>query len=259
LSGTPTWADCATIDLDAAEQFYRTVFGWESQRIEGSDGSVYSLQKLGDDLIAGIYPLNQQLRDMGVPPHWGTYIEVDDVDRALERVKESGGLVVDGPFDEPGVGRIGIIQDNVGAFIRLWHSALEHGAAQSNLQGHMTWNELATKEPEKAAQFYEAVLRVKVETVNTGPNVYRLVRVGEKPVAGILEITPEMGDFPASWNVYFSSDDVDDTQGKAINAAGKALRSAFDIAGGSRIAVLQDPQGAVFHVMKMVMPQAVGL
>jgi predicted enzyme related to lactoylglutathione lyase len=252
--GAPNWADCATIDLDSAERFYSAVFGWHAQRIDGSDGSVYSLQMLESKPIAGIYPLNQQLRDMGVPPHWGTYIEVDDVDRALERAKAAGGVVVDGPFDEPGVGRMGVIQDNVGAFVRLWQSAPEHGIAQSNRQGHMNWNELATKEPEKAAYFYEAVLGVNVETVNTGADVYRLILAGGKPVAGVLQITPDMGEFPSSWNVYFSSHDVDDTQAKALNAGGKALRSAFDIRGGSRIAVLQDPQGAAFQVMNMVMP-----
>jgi predicted enzyme related to lactoylglutathione lyase len=250
--GAPNWADCATIDLDSAERFYFAVFGWHAQRIDGSDGSVYSLQMLDGELVAGIYPLSQQLRDMGVPPHWGTYLEVEDVDRALERAKAAGGVVVDGPFDEPGVGRMVAIQDNVGAFVRLWQSAPEHGIAQSNGQGHMNWNELATKEPEKAASFYEAVLGINVETVNTGPDVYRLIIAGGKPVAGILQITPEMGDFPASWNVYFSSDNVDDTQAKAVDAGGTALRSAFDIPGGSRMAVLQDPQGAVFQVMKMV-------
>jgi predicted enzyme related to lactoylglutathione lyase len=127
-------------------------------------------------------------------------------------------VVVEGPFDEPGVGRMGVIQDNVGAFVRLWQSAPEHGTSQSSRQGHMNWNELATKEPEKAARFYEAVLGVKVETVNTGADVYRLIIAGGKPVAGILQITPEMGDFPSSWNVYFSSDDVNEIQASAINA-----------------------------------------
>jgi predicted enzyme related to lactoylglutathione lyase len=96
---------------------------------------------------------------------------------------------------------MGVIQDNVGALVRLWQSAPEHGTSQSSRQGHMNWNELATKEPEKAARFYEAVLGVKVETVNTGADVYRLIIAGGKPVAGILQITPEMGDFPSSWNV----------------------------------------------------------
>jgi hypothetical protein len=65
--GAPNWADCATIDLDGAERFYAAVFGWHAQRISGSDGSLYSLQMLEGELVAGIYPLSQQLRDMGDP------------------------------------------------------------------------------------------------------------------------------------------------------------------------------------------------
>jgi predicted enzyme related to lactoylglutathione lyase len=254
INGAPDWADCATTDLDAAERFYAAVLGWTAERITASDGSVYSLQKLGDDLIAGIYPLNKQLLDMGVPPHWGTYIEVDDVDAVLERAKANGGIVVDGPFDEAGVGRMGVIQDNVGAFVRLWHSSAEHGAAPSNAAGHMNWNELATREPEKAARFYEEVLRVKVAAVDTGGSVYRLIHAGGRPVAGILATTPEMGEFPSSWNVYFASDDVDATAARALAAGGTVLQEPFDIPGGSRMAVLQDPLGAVFEVMHMVMP-----
>ena len=253
VNGAPNWADCATTDLDAAERFYTRVFGWKPERMAGSDNSVYSLQTLDGELVAGIYPLNKQMLDMGVPPHWGTYIEVDDVDAVLARVKANGGIVVDGPIDEPGVGRMGIIQDNVGAFVRLWHSAPEHAAAPSNAAGHMNWNELATKEPEKAARFYEAVLGVEVEAVDSGGSTYRLIHAGGRPVAGILTMTPEMGEMPASWNVYFASDNVDATVAKAVDAGGTVLQPAFDIPPGSRMVVLADPLGAVFEVMHMVM------
>ena len=254
VNGAPNWADCATFDLDGAERFYAAVFGWTPRRIGGSDGSVYSLQMLDGELVAGIYELNQQMRDMGVPSHWGTYIEVEDVDAATEKVRAEGGIVADGPLDEPGVGRMVIVQDNVQAFVRLWHSAPEHGVVPSNVAGHMNWNELSTREPEKAARFYEKVLGVSVEKVPSGDSHYRMLVAGGRPVAGILQVTPEMGEFPASWEVYFASDDVDATQAKAIAAGGKALKEAFDIPGGSRMAVLQDPFGAVFDVMHMVMP-----
>jgi predicted enzyme related to lactoylglutathione lyase len=254
--GTPNWADCATTDLSAAERFYAALFGWASERITGSDGSVYSLQRLDGKTVAGIYELNQQMLSMGVPPHWGTYIEVDDVDATLEKVKAAGGSVADGPIDEPGVGRIAIIQDCVGAFVRLWHSADEHGAELLHVDGAMTWNELSTKEPERAARFYEQVFGVQAETVSGGGVNYTTLSVGGRPVAGILEMTPEMGDFPASWGVYFGAADVDAIQANAAAAGATVLREAFDVPGGSRMAVLQDPQGAVFEVIRMAMPSS---
>ena len=249
--GTPNWADCATTDLDAAERFYAQVFGWTPERVTGSDGGTYSVQRLDGAMVAGIYELNEQMRTMHVPPHWGTYIEVNDVDATLEKVTAQGGTVVDEPFEEPEVGKIAIIQDPVGAFVRLWHSEPAHGGEVFNVPGAMSWNELCTEDPEKAASFYEHVLGVKAETMEE-PMPYTTLNVDERPVAGILKKTPEMGDFPPSWDVYFASDDVDATAEAVVAAGGKAIREPFDIMGGAgRMAVFQDPEGAVFEVIKM--------
>ncbi len=251
--GTPNWADCGTTDLDAAEKFYAEVFGWTSERVIAADGEEYSIQRLDGNMVCGIYELNDEVRSMGVPPNWGTYVEVDDLDATLELVKTEGGTVLDGPIDMPEVGKMAFIQDPVGAYLRLWHSAPQHGGEVFNIPGAMTWNELMTKEPEKAAKFYEKVLGVKAETME-GPKPYTTLNVGGRTVAGILKQTPEMGDMPASWDVYFASDDVDATVKKVIDAGGKALKEPFVIPVGGRMAVLQDPQAAVFEVIKMAMP-----
>ena len=71
-------------------------------------------------------------------------------------------------------------------------------------------------------------------------------------MAGILTKTPDMGDFPNDWYVYFAVDDVDAAAAKAEAAGARVLKPAFDIAGGAAcLAVLEDPQGAVFEVIKM--------
>lgn len=251
--GTPNWADCATTDLDSAEKFYAEIFGWTAERVVASDGETYSVQRLDGNMVCGIYELTRQMLDMSVPPHWGTYIEVDDVDATLEIVKAEGGTLVDKVMDEPEVGKIAIIQDPVGAFVHLWHSMPKHGAEVSNIPGAMCWNELMTKEPEKAAAFYAKVLGVKAATME-GPMPYTTLNVGERAVAGILKSPPEMADMPSSWDVYFASDDVDATAEKVIAAGGTALREPFDIPNTGHMAVLQDPQGAVFEVIKMAMP-----
>ena len=248
--GMPNWADCATTDLAAAEAFYAAVFGWTADRVTGSNGEAYSIQRLGGKMVAGLYELNQQMRGMGVPPHWGTYVEVDDVGPTLERVVEQGGTLVDGPFEEPGVGKIAVIQDPVGAYLNLWHSEPPHGGELFNTPGAMIWNELNTKDPGKAAEFYKKVLGVEVQ-VMTEPMPYTVLMIGDRPVTGIFLAMPEMGDVPPSWDVYFASDDVDADVDKVIKAGGKTLRDPFDIPGVGRMAVLQDPLGAVFEVIKM--------
>ena len=51
----------------------------------------------------------------GVPPHWFSYLEVDDVDTRIAGVEANGGKVIRQPFDIPDVGRIAILADPTGA------------------------------------------------------------------------------------------------------------------------------------------------
>jgi predicted enzyme related to lactoylglutathione lyase len=54
-----------------------------------------------------------------VPPHWGIYFRVPDVDAAAERVKSNGGQVLNGPMDVPGGDRVVNCMDPQGAFFSL--------------------------------------------------------------------------------------------------------------------------------------------
>lgn len=68
-----------------------------------------------------------------------------------------------------------------------------------------------------------------------------------------MKTTPEMGDFPSSWDVHFASSDINANLGEAIFAGGRVLREPFNIPGAGRMAVLQNPQGAVFEVIRMAL------
>jgi predicted enzyme related to lactoylglutathione lyase len=70
-------------------------------------------------------------------------------------------------------------------------------------------------------------------------------------VAGIFKTTSETADLPSSWDVYFASRDVDAAMDNVMSAGGKVLRDPFHAPGAGRMAVVQDPQGAVFEVIRM--------
>lgn len=130
-AGRPIWADCAASDLAAAESFYAAVFGWTSDRQVDSTGAIYAVQRLNGKRVAGIYQLTDALKKSGVPPHWATYFEVTDLDESLDLVRQAGGRLLDGPMDEEGVGRMAVIQDAVGAYLRLWAPAPDQGGEVS--------------------------------------------------------------------------------------------------------------------------------
>jgi hypothetical protein len=108
---------------------------------------------------------------------------------------------------------------------------------------------LITDKPESALAFYEAVVGLTHSTVEMAPGQkYTLLKVGGNDVGGCTE--PPMPGVPSHWHVYFAVDDADATAAKAAEGGGQVMVEPFDIPSVGRSAVLTDPQGAVFSVLK---------
>ena len=101
----------------------------------------------------------------------------------------------------------------------------------------------------EASAFYSAVLGVESAKM-PGPVDYTLLRVGGTDVAGIMEITEQMGPIPPNWMVYFAVADVDASAAQAQSLGANILAPPMDIPGMGRFASLMDPQGAAFSVFK---------
>ncbi|HSI38976.1 MAG TPA: VOC family protein [Xanthobacteraceae bacterium] len=113
--GTVVWNELNTHDVEAAKAFYAATLGWTFEPMEMAD-RIYWIVKAGDHTVGGIFELAGA--DLtGVPPHWFTYIEVDDVDRRAELALAAGGALLRPPFDIGGVGRIAIVKDAEGAVL----------------------------------------------------------------------------------------------------------------------------------------------
>ena len=81
-----------------------------------------------------------------------------------------------------------------------------------------------------------------------GPFDYTLLRVGGAEVAGVMQKTSEMGEFPPYWGVYFAVADVDAAVAQAQSLGGTVTVPPQDIPDVGRFAGLMDPQGAAFNV-----------
>ena len=112
------WNELLTTDPEACKKFYGEVVGWKSREMDMGNGAKYTIVKVGDKDAGGIMKMDGPQFE-GVPPHWMTYIAVDDVDAALKRTTANGGEVRVPAFDVPGVGRIGVIADPTGAMVSL--------------------------------------------------------------------------------------------------------------------------------------------
>jgi uncharacterized protein len=244
--GTPNWVDLQTTDQPAAKAFYTGLFGWTYDDQPMGEGAVYSMAKLGDQDVAAIAPQSPELKAAGVPPMWNTYIAVDSADDAAAKVEAAGGQVAMPPFDVMDAGRMAFVTDPSGAAVAFWQANQHIGASLVNESGTLTWNELITTDP-AAAKFYEQVLGVTTSTMDMGTGAYTLFHVGDQMVGG--STPPPMEGVPNHWHVYFAVDDADATAAKAAELGGSVMVAPFDSPVG-RMAVLTDPQGAVFSIIK---------
>ena len=117
--GAFSWCELLTTDVEAAKSFYSELFGWtmESVTHEANEGMQYHVVKVDGTEIGGIMAVPPQAQ--GMPPCWGTYVTVDDVDSAAARARELGGDIVVPLTDIPEVGRFCVIRDPQGAVISM--------------------------------------------------------------------------------------------------------------------------------------------
>ena len=245
-AGTPSWIDLQTTDQAAAKQFYGELFGWTFDDRPVDEQNVYSMASIKGLDVAAISGLGDQAA-AGVPPHWNSYISVDDVDATTAKVAPAGGTVFAPPFDVMDAGRMSVIADPTGAVFELWQAKENIGAKLVNEPGTFCWTELITPDVPKAAAFYGEVLGWGAETTK-GDQPYTEFKLGRESVAGGMN--PPMAGMPAAWGIYFAVADTDETVAKATALGGSVVSPPMDIEPG-RFAVLSDPQGAMFLVIKM--------
>lgn len=109
----PAWFELHTTGYDAAVEFYRAVFGWDTHVMSDTDEFRYTTLGEGDDALAGIMDSTGHLsEDAGA--FWNLYFGVPDTDQAVVRVEALGGSVTMAPFDSP-YGRMASVTDTTGA------------------------------------------------------------------------------------------------------------------------------------------------
>ena len=113
--GAFSWSELMTADLGAARQFYGALLGWEFEDFPSDDGEsmAYVMVKVDGEAVGGMMALPPHCA--GMPPAWGVYVTVDDVDATALQVAALGGKVLRPPEDIPDIGRFCVLQDPQGA------------------------------------------------------------------------------------------------------------------------------------------------
>jgi len=245
--GTPSWFELSTTDEKGALDFYGALFGWVDDPQPMGEETVYHMQKLNGLEAAAIYQQQAEERNQGVPAHWNTYFTVTNTDEVVAKVEQAKGTVLFGPMDVFTAGRMAMLQDRQGGAFAVWQPQDHIGCRVKGEPGAIAWNELVTTDAKDAVDFYGSLLGVESAPME-GPMEYTMLKVSGADVAGVMQITEEMGPVPPNWMVYFTVANVDDTAKKAESLGAVLLVAGMDIPGVGRFATIQDPQGAVFGI-----------
>jgi hypothetical protein len=247
--GTPSWVELSgTPDFDAAEAFYRDLFGWEiPEQPNSAELGGYRRAKLNGRDVAGASPVMQD----GQPCEWNTYLSVDDAAATMAKVRDAGGTVVVDTMDVMGMGKMAIFTDPTGAACGIWEPGSFIGAEIVNEDGAFSWNELDTRDVDGSIDFYGKVFGWTVEERDMGPmGTYRIWKDGDEIRGGLSDLNGHdiPDEVPNHWVVYFTVPDADAAAATTKAAGGTVLSGPIDI-GMGHIVILQDPQGATFAVM----------
>lgn len=268
IAGVPCWVDTTQPDPAAAAEFYGELFGWALEDVMPPEaGASYFIGRIGGGDVGAV-----SSRPEGAPngAAWNTYVWVEDADETAAKVREAGGTVLTEPMDVGDSGRMAVFADPAGAVFSVWQPGTHRGAAVVNEHGSLNFNTLNTGDLEGAKRFYGAVFGWEMLDVDGNFTAWALPAYGdflEQRTPGMRENMASMGaparfeevvaavseapDEPPVWGVTFAVDDADAIAARASELGGEVLVPPFD-APWVRMAIIRDPQGAVFTASKFV-------
>lgn len=116
--GEGSWHELMTTDAPAAMTFYSEVFGWQpSETTDMGPMGQYHMFNRPHGMIGGM--MNKPPELAHVPPNWGIYFRVPDIDAAVSRITANGGQILHGPMEVPGGDWIVNAMDPQGAAFSL--------------------------------------------------------------------------------------------------------------------------------------------
>jgi predicted enzyme related to lactoylglutathione lyase len=251
-AGAFCWLELGTTNQNAAKSFYSGIFGWKAEDIPMGPEMTYTMFRLNGNDAAGGYTLMKDQIEAHVPPHWMLYIKVDNADASAAKALQLGAQQLVPPSDIPNVGRFAVLQDPTGAPFSIFQPGQHRGMKIFGDIGALCWADLNSQNPAKAAAFYAEWLGW---TYETGKDGYKHILNGagqENMIGGMPAQMHAPPGTPSHWMVYFHAADCKATAAKALELGASAIMPATLMPDVGTIAVLADPQGAVFALYQHV-------
>ncbi len=247
--GAPIWIDLSSSDVDRAQDFYGTVFGWTFASAAAECGEYLNAAKDGR-LVAGLMANDPAWE---APDRWTTHFHTADIDATVAALIEAGGSSCIEPMKvPPAKGFMSMAADPAGALFGLWQPLEHRGFELVGAPGAPVWHQLTSRDYGAAVDFYRTVFGWQIEQVaDTDEFRYTTASFGAEPLLGVMDGDHCLAEgVPSTWAIFFGADDVDKALQMITDNGGAVLRPAEDTPYG-RLAAAADPTGAAFNLSSL--------
>ncbi len=253
--GNFIWYELITPDPDCAKAFYDAVIGWNIDAKPQGEMDYRMIGRPDGGNAGGVMRLTDEMRGHGARPTWLGYIAVDDVDASVASIEKAGGKALMPAFDIPDVGRIAMVTDPQGVPFYVMRATPPAGKEDKvsdvfspDQPGRVSWNELTTRDPKAALDFYTSKFGwTKGDVMPMGDmGDYQFITHHNVPLGALMTTAPEN---QPRWRYYFRVANVDAAKQSVEAGGGTVIHGPQDVPGGDRILIGTDPQGAEFAVV----------
>ena len=236
-TGSFLWFDLVTSDPAKVGTYYEKLFGWKISKAAGEDN--YDLITNRGTLIGGIASIKGDEQAV-----WLGSLSVASVPKAIGKVKQLGGKILEPAQKVDDRGIIAIVEDNMGAALVLLDTGSRDPVSRSPKLGDWLWTDLFTKNIEKSSKFYKELVGLKHKRVtNKKKKQIDLLSLDGKIKSGMVKI-PWKHVTP-TWLPYIRVKNVTTTMKRSVQLGGKIFHKFKDGA------ILLDPTGAAFGIQQI--------
>ncbi len=240
-----------TSPTDSSDEanFYAGLFGWTFRDLQ-PDGIQYAEASLDGQPVAGLVyrplPTGAQRR-----PAWLSFFSVRDVDATTQIALQHGAKVLFEPHSIPNRGREAVLMDPQGAVFAILASSSGDPPDVLVEPGEWIWSSLITRDPNADAAFYQALFDYEVFELPAEEGAQHLILASDNYARVSVNTLPASrpGMHP-HWLNFVRVDDAVKTAAKAAALGGRVLVEPRVDRDGGKVAVVADPQGAVFGLLE---------
>ena len=248
-AGKVIFVELVTPDLASSKRFYGELFGWTFRDV-ASGTAEYAEALLDGRPVAGFFhkalPAGEKRQ-----PAWLSFFAVADVDAAEKNAVGRGARLLFGPRDFPERGREAVLADPQGAVFALLASSSGDPPDVLASPGEWIWSSLITSDPDADAAFYQALFGYEVFDLPARPGAEHLLFASEDYARASANSLPaKHPDMHPHWLNHVRVEDAEKMAAKVVSLGGRVIVAPHLDRQGGKVALVADPQGAVFGLLE---------